>query len=1212
MAKKFCFSDYNTTNSAEPKTESGENYSRNRRNQERNIEYSAADAAFEAKLEKLASGIGFIEYYRRHFERHCERAIRKYSLDCEESDEDLPPVDPPASKTRPSSSNKEECKPSLPEKKLFPLMTDKFHSSNSQKYKPIPKEELFSLMRDKKYQPSPAEEKHFPLASDKSQKYQPSPAKETHFPLGSDKKYRPCPDEETHFPLGRYKSQEYRESPSEETHFPLGSDKKYRPCPSEEAHYPLASDKYQKYQQSPSGETHFPLGSDKKYSSCPDEETHFPLGRYKSQKYRESPSEETHFPLGSDKKYRPCPSEEAHYPLTSDKSQKYRGSPSEETDFPLGSDKKYRPCHDEETYFPLGRYKSQEYRERPSAETHFPLGSDKKYRPCPCEEAHFPLASDKKYRASPSEETQGYNGDKYQKYRRSPSEETRAYNEDKSLKYRSSPFEEAHYSLGSDKKYHRSPSEETHFPLGSDKKYRASPSEESQGYREDKKYIRSPSEETRAYTENKSQKYRSSPFEEAHYSLGSDKKYQRSPSEETHFPLGSDKKYRASPSEESQGYNEDKFQKYRRSPSEETRAYNEDKSQKYKASPSDESDYPLASDRKYGPIRSDETRGYNEDKPSRSSSCPTEPPNLSPQEHRQCRWEMERDQKYSRQDKSLPRGNSPRGPSTKLPNQMPFKNPYYHPRKSTHSKSSKSCIDLFLDLESEKSIGPSDTDSLGLTFSCTSFEGHTDRCSRKTYDLNIEMPRIRGGAIPNYPTCTCRRKPSAEPRLKVSHSSRINFRPNGGNAPREVEPKRSSFKWKIFYKEPQIGKDPLLETLLSPRSLNYSKSNRCQNRDQKEAENVRENHEQRHQPEVDLSLLDLPEVLSTSSEEKADHRCSLPVPSLGSSHTFTDIWRKKDIQLGRCETPTGGLYSRVHKLQFKPIDRLDCGFSLKPLFNGSRSETQRRIRYFASQFDRLSSRERMQDTELRFQQLRTLQAESDEEFFKHFREHPPADWPLPTWETKYMCPIGGRSCPPITNETILSHKLMCHLDERGLEVREVFTNDRLLLIFNPRTYSIGRNTCMSVIVYAGVYGDPSMLPGNRFMPTRNRKLPIEFARYPKHLPMFVMVCRNQSTEGGRRDDILTVWVVSVDLPQPVHVLLTVVNRRMDATRSCILQVRPLHRTQDCQKLIESGTQFMQLGEQDLRVLTSNDTEPLYMEINVREYAGTLQRTIRRH
>ncbi|XP_020797977.1 uncharacterized protein LOC110176077 isoform X14 [Drosophila serrata] len=1069
MAKKFCFSDYNTTNSAEPKTESGENYSRNRRNQERNIEYSAADAAFEAKLEKLASakkdndnqceitdssefesiqGIGFIEYYRRHFERHCERAIRKYSLDCEESDEDLPPVDPPASKTRPSSSNKEECKPSLPEKKLFPLMTDKFHSSNSQKYKPIPKEELFSLMRDKKYQPSPAEEKHFPLASDKSQKYQPSPAKETHFPLGSDKKYRPCPDEETHFPLGRYKSQEYRESPSEETHFPLGSDKKYRPCPSEEAHYPLASDKYQKYQQSPSGETHFPLGSDKKYSSCPDEETHFPLGRYKSQKYRESPSEETHFPLGSDKKYRPCPSEEAHYPLTSDKSQKYRGSPSEETDFPLGSDKKYRPCHDEETYFPLGRYKSQEYRERPSAETHFPLGSDKKYR--------------------------------------------------------------------------------------------------------------------------------------------------------------------ASPSEESQGYNEDKFQKYRRSPSEETRAYNEDKSQKYKASPSDESDYPLASDRKYGPIRSDETRGYNEDKPSRSSSCPTEPPNLSPQEHRQCRWEMERDQKYSRQDKSLPRGNSPRGPSTKLPNQMPFKNPYYHPRKSTHSKSSKSCIDLFLDLESEKSIGPSDTDSLGLTFSCTSFEGHTDRCSRKTYDLNIEMPRIRGGAIPNYPTCTCRRKPSAEPRLKVSHSSRINFRPNGGNAPREVEPKRSSFKWKIFYKEPQIGKDPLLETLLSPRSLNYSKSNRCQNRDQKEAENVRENHEQRHQPEVDLSLLDLPEVLSTSSEEKADHRCSLPVPSLGSSHTFTDIWRKKDIQLGRCETPTGGLYSRVHKLQFKPIDRLDCGFSLKPLFNGSRSETQRRIRYFASQFDRLSSRERMQDTELRFQQLRTLQAESDEEFFKHFREHPPADWPLPTWETKYMCPIGGRSCPPITNETILSHKLMCHLDERGLEVREVFTNDRLLLIFNPRTYSIGRNTCMSVIVYAGVYGDPSMLPGNRFMPTRNRKLPIEFARYPKHLPMFVMVCRNQSTEGGRRDDILTVWVVSVDLPQPVHVLLTVVNRRMDATRSCILQVRPLHRTQDCQKLIESGTQFMQLGEQDLRVLTSNDTEPLYMEINVREYAGTLQRTIRRH
>ncbi|KAH8303420.1 hypothetical protein KR059_010187, partial [Drosophila kikkawai] len=217
----------------------------------------------------------------------------------------------------------------------------------------------------------------------------------------------------------------------------------------------------------------------------------------------------------------------------------------------------------------------------------------------------------------------------------------------------------------------------------------------------------------------------------------------------------------------------------------------------------------------------------------------------------------------------------------------------------------------------------------------------------------------------------------------------------------------------------------------------------------------------------------------------------------------------------------------------------------------------------------------------------------------------------------YCCPIGGMCCPPVTNETILGHKMRYHLHERGLELREIFSGDRLLLIFNPRSYALGRNSCMSAMAYAGVYNDPSTLPGRRFMPTRNRQLPCAFAQYSEHLPLFVMVCRNRwsTVEGGRkgysewsteclseRNDVLTFWVVTVDLALPVHVIMTVLNRRMDATRSCVMKARPLHKTQNCLKIMRSSTHYMQLCEQDLRILTSDDTEPIYLEISVKEFS----------
>ncbi|KAH8237466.1 hypothetical protein KR038_003326 [Drosophila bunnanda] len=615
----------------------------------------------------------------------------------------------------------------------------------------------------------------------------------------------------------------------------------------------------------------------------------------------------------------------------------------------------------------------------------------------------------------------------------------------------------------------------------------------------------------------------------------------------------------------------------------------------------------------------------------------------------QSRWRMERDQRLNRQHRPLSRGNSPPVPSIKSPERIPFKNPYaprtsarfsphFHPQNSSHSNTSDTCIGVLpvntQETESEKSVEPVESEFSGLSFSgykIPSLGNLTDSSSGKTYVIDYGMPRIRGGAV------NTNLQQTEEPRLKINSSSRINFRPSCGNAPPEARVKRrSSFKWKTYWRKPQTGEEPHVETLLSPRSLIYSHCGRSEQRDKEQsADDVREydrysqssSARTRPEPELDISLLDLPEVPSSSSEEKPVLRCSrgLLLPSLGSSHSFLNIWRRKDLQSccsGSPILPAGGLYGQVKNLKFNPIDRLDSGFSLTPLFEGSPSETRERIRYFASEFDRLSIRKRVRDIELRFHQLRTLQEKSNEAFFKHFREQPVPDWPMPPKGTLYICPTGGRCCPPVTNETILGHKLTYHLNEAGLELREIFVGDRLLVIFNPRAYIMGRNTCMSAMVYGGIYEDPSTLPGRRFMPSRNKQLPSEYAGYTHHLPMFVMVCRNRrrDIDGPQvgqnqcsgccsgRDDVLTIWVVSVDLPQPVHVMLTVMNRRMDATRSCVLQVRPLYRTQDCLKIVESSSQYMRLGEQDLRVLTSDDTEPLYMEITVKEFAVTLTRT----
>ncbi|XP_026837797.1 uncharacterized protein LOC113564581 [Drosophila erecta] len=345
---------------------------------------------------------------------------------------------------------------------------------------------------------------------------------------------------------------------------------------------------------------------------------------------------------------------------------------------------------------------------------------------------------------------------------------------------------------------------------------------------------------------------------------------------------------------------------------------------------------------------------------------------------------------------------------------------------------------------------------------------------------------------------------------------------------------------------------------------------------------------------------------------------------LRSNDTFTEAWKNSNFNRGQHhqDLRIGGLYSRAEKLKYQPIDRVDAGCSGVPLFKDS-DESLERTRYFVSEFDKLSRAERMQDIELRIGQLRWLQAMSDKEYRQRFRKKRIAFKPVLANSMPHACPLNHDECPAVLNDTLLGHFVSRHLDEPGKELREIFEGEQVLMIFSPRAFQPGKTECMSVLGYGGVRNKPCTLPAVRFMPTRNTDLPEPYAHFDAHLPLLVMICRIRLSSvegrklrfGGPRledEDSLALWLVSRDLPCPIHVVMTVLNRRLDITRSSIMKVRELHKSHDPLDFMLSSKNYMRLSDHDLRVLTNDHTEPIYMEIVVKEYAGIFPRHIPDH
>lgn len=345
---------------------------------------------------------------------------------------------------------------------------------------------------------------------------------------------------------------------------------------------------------------------------------------------------------------------------------------------------------------------------------------------------------------------------------------------------------------------------------------------------------------------------------------------------------------------------------------------------------------------------------------------------------------------------------------------------------------------------------------------------------------------------------------------------------------------------------------------------------------------------------------------------------------------LTEVWERPVRYCA--EPPSHGLYRLGEALKYQPIDRLDAGCLKTPLFEAE--DDVERTRYFVNEFAKLTLEEQRQDIEFRLGQLRLLQDTSDREYRRHILAQGFVVKPIMNQGEKYPCPFGQDQCPLVTNDHLLGHYLRDH-SEPGIQVRESFEENRLLIIFNPMSMDLGHNACMSVMVYGGVRGRPCTMPIRRFMPSANKDLPKSFACYEGHLPLFVMICRNRRShlESGRKvhfqdatdsestvaaaaaaaagaeesedddSDVLTLWMASVDLPQPIYAVMTVFNRRLDASVSSILKVRGLRKSHDCRVFMQSSRHFMRLGGKDLKILTNNNTEPLYLEVTIKEYVG---------
>ncbi|XP_034670665.1 uncharacterized protein LOC117903040 isoform X1 [Drosophila subobscura] len=353
---------------------------------------------------------------------------------------------------------------------------------------------------------------------------------------------------------------------------------------------------------------------------------------------------------------------------------------------------------------------------------------------------------------------------------------------------------------------------------------------------------------------------------------------------------------------------------------------------------------------------------------------------------------------------------------------------------------------------------------------------------------------------------------------------------------------------------------------------------------------------------------------------------------LSSQTDVVEQWHSNELMRKRQPPLVGGLYRQTDRLQFLPIDMLDADTSGGPIFEGDSVQyAMERSKYFAEEFAKLSVEEIAEDLLLRLRQIRNLQSTA-ESLYEPLPARPIS--PTKVKHPRHSCPMGLVKCPALLDAELLGHFCSAHLKKRrSQQLTEVFESDSLLIVFNPTSFRLAVNTCISIMVYGGTEDDDSTLPLKRLMPVSNANLTEPYACFEGHLPIVVMICRNklsavrgklasvkenvsdndknkenEKRNASKDEDVFALWAVTMELPRPLHVLMTVFNSRLDISRSNIMSVRGLNKSHNCAEFMSSSKKYMRISEGDMKVLSNGFTEPVYLELTVREYATSSMTT----
>ncbi|KAM8719333.1 hypothetical protein ACLKA7_011962 [Drosophila subpalustris] len=383
--------------------------------------------------------------------------------------------------------------------------------------------------------------------------------------------------------------------------------------------------------------------------------------------------------------------------------------------------------------------------------------------------------------------------------------------------------------------------------------------------------------------------------------------------------------------------------------------------------------------------------------------------------------------------------------------------------------------------------------------------------------------------------------------------------------------------------------------------------------------------------------------------------------TVDSADILTDIWYNPHAFEKSTKEEAA---RRADVLEYNPINMLHSGYKGAPHLDDDAAQLARdRSDYFARRFEKLTNEERAYEIVLRLRQLRLFQEKASNAFHQKLKSLSGREQgqekasATKISSVLHSCPMLMKGCPRLISEALLSHFLDVHFDEPGMELSEVEEHDKMLIKFKPATFKRSCNVCLSMIVHTGFKNLSFPVSVIYDMPFYNACLPAKFRRFTEHLPIFVMACRTRlkvkkmdedrkkrssdqsqsvqahlnklfntdslfeissdttikSTEiSGRAsptdfpgdeigENVMALWMVSVELPQPIYANMTVFNQRMDICRTSIMQVRSLSSSHRVEKFLPKSKNFMRLNGQDLRVLTNNYQEAIYLEISIRQY-----------